>query len=698
MAAQAAAGEDPYGSGSGDAIAVPGSAAAATTTTDAAGDTPDHFSDLRAMGLEPPKHTGTGHGNLFMRLYLMTPFAFVTHFDDAKTLWGSALRSLGELPKLLGDLFNMATSMAFNGQWGALGEMGSKMPGMMVEGYKYDVDSFINGDLEQAGRSGGYLAMDVLPVSSYIGKAAVLKAFTVGKDFYTAARAGELAARLSRPLHRLGKFDSFRRLAESDRFADLRTTARSRATGLSDSLRTKATNLREQIRSRFARDAADGCTGGRCTRPGQCFVEGTEVRTAAGARPIESLALGQRVETLGVAAPTAVDATWKRVDVRMPLATGDSLEISMLKPADWIAASVVDGHVALDLDEMAIHGTAEVLAVLPAPAIEPGDGFVVTATYARLADDVLDLSIEGESTPLGVTARHRFYSVTRDAWVRAGELEAGEVLKTESGEATVTAIAPRSGLHRVHNIEVEQEHTYLVGETRLYTHNQYAAGQGASADDAAFWNLVNDPENGLGDMDEVTIDRLFEEYYAGDAETRAAMDQIHAERMARIARAEDVVDAQIATVESPLGPVSYRAEMLKTRKELVSLTDALLGIGMDLRLYSDESIGPGGGWIRISIDVETGKPFLALTSETGAIPPSTIELAQDVLREIGPERLANMHSRPQINLRLRTSDTTSGTVHGLEESQRDVVRGAIDAMFGPKSGPDDVPPHPRHGG
>ncbi|MFN7769683.1 MAG: polymorphic toxin-type HINT domain-containing protein, partial [Planctomycetaceae bacterium] len=132
----------------------------------------------------------------------------------------------------------------------------------------------------------------------------------------------------------------------------------------------------------------------------------------------------------------------------------------------------------LALPELGAVGPAEVLAIEPCPPLASGPGRTVTGTFAHAAADVLDLEIEGLDTPLGCTAKHRFWSADRHDFVPAGSLTIGEHLRTESGTLRqVTRITPRRGPPvAVFNLEVDAEHVYYVSSAGVLVHNAYPGG------------------------------------------------------------------------------------------------------------------------------------------------------------------------------------------------------------------------------
>ena len=98
------------------------------------------------------------------------------------------------------------------------------------------------------------------------------------------------------------------------------------------------------------------------------------------------------------------------------------------------------------MKKMGAEGQAEALAIEPCPATEPADrpgrmkgeggsvrngaSRLVTGTFRHTSGEVYDLKLESESKPIGVTASHPFWSVDRNGWVSAVDLEIGETLKT----------------------------------------------------------------------------------------------------------------------------------------------------------------------------------------------------------------------------------------------------------------------------
>jgi hypothetical protein len=116
-----------------------------------------------------------------------------------------------------------------------------------------------------------------------------------------------------------------------------------------------------------------------------------------------------------------------------------------------------------------LGGRSRVIGIQPAE-IDSGPGCVVAMTINHLNSALVDVVMEGGET-LETTAYHPFWSEDRQDWVQASSLEPGELLRTLTGVVRVASIHAREGVERVFNIEVEQDHTYVVGDIGAWVHN-----------------------------------------------------------------------------------------------------------------------------------------------------------------------------------------------------------------------------------
>ena len=253
------------------------------------------------------------------------------------------------------------------------------------------------------------------------------------------------------------------------------------------------------------------------------------------ARAIETIQTGQRVlarnpELAGEELPDAlVDrATWVNIRLRMPKPTGDYLEITLLRPVEWLAGhlaqtTALDGEypqtlaearetgsaarlrgitsvipaedsggpslggiapvtahstpkspwIFLTLHELEAVGPAEIVEVGPCPELEPSEGRLVTGTFSHQSGEVFDITVDGLTEPIGCTGAHPFWSEDRHEFIPARDLRLGETLRTESGTLRqITRITPRRGPPvPVFNLEVDAEHVYYVSVDGVLVHN-----------------------------------------------------------------------------------------------------------------------------------------------------------------------------------------------------------------------------------
>ncbi|MCP4549199.1 MAG: hypothetical protein GY835_22325, partial [bacterium] len=98
-------------------------------------------------------------------------------------------------------------------------------------------------------------------------------------------------------------------------------------------------------------------------------------------------------------------------------------------------------------------------------------GRVVLATIRVWSEDVVQVWLKGLDAPLEATADHPVYSVTREAWVGAGKLLAGEEIWALGDTALVLEVDSKRGTYSVFNLEVEGEHVFFVSDLRVLSHN-----------------------------------------------------------------------------------------------------------------------------------------------------------------------------------------------------------------------------------
>lgn len=225
----------------------------------------------------------------------------------------------------------------------------------------------------------------------------------------------------------------------------------------------------------------DRCPGGTCGRPGgSCFVAGTPVRVHSDGRvvSIDSLEIGDRVATVGDEACRDADVVrdnWRVVSLAMPNpdGSGDLIAIRLARPLAWIEAE--EARVGLSVEtsfpDVGLDGLARVERIDPMPPIGRGEGCVVTGTITHMNGYVRELRLANGSV-FRATDLHPFYSATRGEWLHLRDLRVGEFLRLEDGSGVaIAAITEVPGVHRVYNLEVEVQHTYLVGDEGVWAHN-----------------------------------------------------------------------------------------------------------------------------------------------------------------------------------------------------------------------------------
>ena len=95
----------------------------------------------------------------------------------------------------------------------------------------------------------------------------------------------------------------------------------------------------------------------------------------------------------------------------------------------------------------------------------------VTETYINETDELIHICVNGET--LSATPTHPFY-VDKLGWTLARSLRAGDILVLSNGELVTVEWVQHEILEspiKVYNFEVEDFHTYFVGENGIFVHN-----------------------------------------------------------------------------------------------------------------------------------------------------------------------------------------------------------------------------------
>ncbi|QDT78567.1 hypothetical protein Mal35_20160 [Gimesia maris] len=196
--------------------------------------------------------------------------------------------------------------------------------------------------------------------------------------------------------------------------------------------------------------------------------------------PIQQMRPGMRIvgrNPLRIETEATIDPTpegWRLVSVQMRKEDGTYFEAELLRPLSWIYRHRAQpgAVIQLNMPELHVVGAAEVLAVSACPPIDPGDGPVVISTFKNTADNILNIYVEGETEPIGVTAGHPIWSEDRQAFIHSDQLQPGERLRSALGRTVrITSIEIRAGPEPVYNLEVASEHVYSVTGSGLLVHN-----------------------------------------------------------------------------------------------------------------------------------------------------------------------------------------------------------------------------------
>ncbi len=139
--------------------------------------------------------------------------------------------------------------------------------------------------------------------------------------------------------------------------------------------------------------------------------------------------------------------------------------------------------------------TAEAGA-LPIDKLKPGDKVYarneqtgeqsyhpVTQTFATPNDELYNLTLtstSGKQETLGVTGNHPFWGKDK-GWTESDLLKSGmQVAGKDGGWLKVAGLTLRAGRATGYNLEVEDDHSYFVGDSQAWVHNECLVAKGAS--------------------------------------------------------------------------------------------------------------------------------------------------------------------------------------------------------------------------
>ncbi|MFJ3528101.1 polymorphic toxin-type HINT domain-containing protein [Streptomyces sp. NPDC090132] len=166
------------------------------------------------------------------------------------------------------------------------------------------------------------------------------------------------------------------------------------------------------------------------------------------------------------------------VDTKVELANGETKSIQDVRTGDVVLAT--------DPETGKTHGRK------------------ITATIVTEDDKKfteLSIRADGKNSELTATDTHPFWSPNRHAWIDAGDLRAGDLLRTLSGTAvTVAAIRRYTEQQRTYDLTVERTHTYyvLAGDTPVLVHNSNCGIGRELIDGEAQYHIISGNKTGGG--------------------------------------------------------------------------------------------------------------------------------------------------------------------------------------------------------
>jgi hypothetical protein len=152
-------------------------------------------------------------------------------------------------------------------------------------------------------------------------------------------------------------------------------------------------------------------------------------------------------------------------------------------PRDTTTGKTPCGCFPADTGVATTHGLVAIASLKVGDTIlaeDPAKGKPEAERVLAVIDDgikpllALDLS---DGTTLKVTSNHPFYvdsgvDLVVPSWVEAGQLQAGDRLRTEDGrDVAVLAVHWNVGEAHVYTLTVASDHDFFVGPARVLVHN-----------------------------------------------------------------------------------------------------------------------------------------------------------------------------------------------------------------------------------
>lgn len=173
---------------------------------------------------------------------------------------------------------------------------------------------------------------------------------------------------------------------------------------------------------------------------------------------------------------------WVWVDLIQLHAKDDSTIISLRRPVWWLkdlGVKEVGSCIYLNLPEMNIVGYTTVTNIRPSyidTRVWPSNKseikeYPITGKFVHKSRNVYELKFETTGKVIQVTGSHPFWSVTRNQWIAAQNLECSEFIKCSKGMVRLSGKKKVEGLFKVYNLEVYRAHNFFVSDKALLVHN-----------------------------------------------------------------------------------------------------------------------------------------------------------------------------------------------------------------------------------
>ena len=121
----------------------------------------------------------------------------------------------------------------------------------------------------------------------------------------------------------------------------------------------------------------------------------------------------------------------------------------------------------------------------------------VARTFINESEELIHVYVNQEE--IVATPQHPFYVIEK-GWIGAVDLRAGDILVLQNGEYVIVELVQYEILEApisVYNFEVEDFHTYYVGESSVLVHNMCDRITNVSKAESKIWKKLQSAKNGL---------------------------------------------------------------------------------------------------------------------------------------------------------------------------------------------------------